>query len=67
MVTAVQKYWAYDKNGKPIKCFLYLLEGNDTLPADAPVGSRAILSDGRAAMKTPSGWKIKGEDADERT
>lgn len=56
MVCLIEKEFVIDAEGRPVKCGVYLAGAGDVLPADAPVGSRAILDNGEKRVKTPSGW-----------
>ena len=59
MLILVKTELVINSEGIPVKRGVYLASDASLLPAEAPVGSRAILTDGSVKLKTPTGWKGK--------
>ncbi len=56
MIALIGKEWGYDHLGQPVRYHVYWALGQDALPKDAPIGSRAVLEDGKTVFKTSAGW-----------
>ena len=56
MIALIGKEWGYDPSGQPIRYHVYWASSSDALPEDAPVGSRAVLENGKTFLKGSAGW-----------
>ncbi|MBQ7847712.1 MAG: hypothetical protein IJZ37_05825 [Clostridia bacterium] len=56
MIALIGKEWGYDPSGQPVQYHIYWASCSDALPEDAPVGSRAVLEDGKTVLKGSAGW-----------